>query len=241
MLEHLLERLEGVSGLDEIYVVTNSKFAGLFGDWAEGIELRTCGSSTTARATRETRLGAIGDLDLTIRTAEIDDDALVLAGDNLFMRAASAVRRSSPAPRPRRRSVSTTSAISRRSGSTTRSSWTSRIGSPSSRRSLERPTSTLTGIALYFYPRSDLKSSAIYSGGEKQPRPAGTTGAVALPANAGVRLACSGPLVRTSARRRPSPRPTALSRPATDTDSSPRRHPRVTRSRLPSPEEVSVV
>ena len=32
MLEHLVDRLDGVPGLDEIHVVTNSKFAKAFRD-----------------------------------------------------------------------------------------------------------------------------------------------------------------------------------------------------------------
>ncbi len=36
MLEHLLERLGDVPGLDEIHVVTNSKFAAAFREWAGG-------------------------------------------------------------------------------------------------------------------------------------------------------------------------------------------------------------
>ena len=34
MLEHLLERLDGVPDLDEVHVVTNSKFADAFREWA---------------------------------------------------------------------------------------------------------------------------------------------------------------------------------------------------------------
>ena len=83
MLERLLERLGEVEGLDGVYVVTNAKFANAFREWAReahaGVEIVDDGTSD-----EETRLGAIGDLDLTIREGGIDDDLLVLAGDNLF-------------------------------------------------------------------------------------------------------------------------------------------------------------
>ena len=36
MVEHLLLQLQGVERLDAIYLVTNSKFAGAFRDWAAG-------------------------------------------------------------------------------------------------------------------------------------------------------------------------------------------------------------
>ena len=79
----MLERLGEVEGLDGVYVVTNAKFADAFREWAReadaGVKIVDDGTSD-----EETRLGAIGDLDLTIREGGIDDDLLVLAGDNLF-------------------------------------------------------------------------------------------------------------------------------------------------------------
>jgi len=84
MLEHLLERLEGVPGLDEVQVVTNSKFADAFREWAGGYGAGAVRILDDGTSGEEAKLGAIGDLDLAIRTAEIDDDALVLAGDNLL-------------------------------------------------------------------------------------------------------------------------------------------------------------
>jgi glucose-1-phosphate thymidylyltransferase len=84
MLEHLLERLEGVPGLDEIHVVTNSKFADAFREWAGGYGARAVQILDDGTSDEATKLGAIGDLGLAIRTAEVDDDLLVLAGDNLF-------------------------------------------------------------------------------------------------------------------------------------------------------------
>src|SRR4051812_12634965 len=81
MLEHLLERLDDVPGLDEIHVVTNSKFAAAFTEWAGAYGAGAVRILDDGTSDEETKLGAIGDLELTIRTAEIDDDLLVLAGD----------------------------------------------------------------------------------------------------------------------------------------------------------------
>ena len=63
------------AGIDDIRLVTNARFAGLFGEWADGVTIVDDGT-----ATNETRLGAIGD----IQFADLDDDALIVAGDNLF-------------------------------------------------------------------------------------------------------------------------------------------------------------
>lgn len=77
--------VDGVSELDEvdgIHLVTNSRFTPEFEEWAEphGITVHDDGTSSN-----EDRLGAVGDLQLVIERAGIDDEAvLVLAGDNLF-------------------------------------------------------------------------------------------------------------------------------------------------------------
>lgn len=82
MLEHILERLAPI-GIDTTYVVTNSKFAPQFEDWATGRDVEVVDDGT---ATEEDRLGAIGDLGLVLERAAIDDDLIVVAGDNLFDR-----------------------------------------------------------------------------------------------------------------------------------------------------------
>ena len=81
MLEHVLERL-GRIPFETIYIVTNSKFAPHFGRWAEGRErVRVIDDGTTSD---ETKRGAIGDLALVLERERVDDDVVVVAGDNLF-------------------------------------------------------------------------------------------------------------------------------------------------------------
>jgi glucose-1-phosphate thymidylyltransferase len=63
------------AGIDDIHLVTNARFAPLFEEWSQGVTIHDDGTSTN-----ETRLGAIGD----IRFVGLDDDALIVAGDNLF-------------------------------------------------------------------------------------------------------------------------------------------------------------
>ena len=82
MVDWILERIRGVEGIDEVHVVTNSRFAQDFQHWAmfkEGVTVHDDGTSSN-----EDRLGAIGDVAFTLERAEIDDDVLVIAGDNLF-------------------------------------------------------------------------------------------------------------------------------------------------------------
>jgi glucose-1-phosphate thymidylyltransferase len=153
MLEHLLARLEEVP-LEDVLVVTNSKFARAFEGWAAA---RGGGVHVLDDGTRddETRLGAIGDLDLAIREAGIDDDLLVLAGDNLFSESLAPFAefgRSKGAPALGVYDVGDLDAIRRYNAIELDSD--DRITFFEEKP--ERPRSTLTGIALYFYPRSSL-------------------------------------------------------------------------------------
>lgn len=85
LLDHILERLEEVPGLDRVVVVTNAKFEPHFREWKEKLSF---GPAVTVVSdgtwTNETRLGAIRDLKLAVTEARIADDLLAVAGDNLF-------------------------------------------------------------------------------------------------------------------------------------------------------------
>jgi glucose-1-phosphate thymidylyltransferase len=82
MVDWILDRVREVDEVDQVHVVTNSRFAGDFEAWAserDGVTVHDDGTSTN-----EDRLGAIGDVAFTLERAAIDDDVLVIAGDNLF-------------------------------------------------------------------------------------------------------------------------------------------------------------
>ncbi len=83
MVDWILERIRDVEEVDDVHVVTNSRFAQDFEQWAlskEGVTVHDDGTSTN-----EDRLGAIGDVAFTLDRAEIaDEDVIVIAGDNLF-------------------------------------------------------------------------------------------------------------------------------------------------------------
>lgn len=85
MADHILKKIEAVDAVDGVYVVTNEKFHGEFEEWAsEGNwpwDVTVINDGTTQDGER---LGAIGDINFTINEANISDDLLVLAGDNLF-------------------------------------------------------------------------------------------------------------------------------------------------------------
>ena len=155
MVEHLLLRLEGVEGLDAIHLVTNSKFAGAFREWSAGWDGQKVQIVDDGTSDEETKLGAIGDLELTIRAAAIDDDLIVLAGDNLFSESLApfgAFARAKAAPVIGVYDVGDLEAIRRYNSITLDEDdrLTYFEEKP------EHPRTTLTGIALYFYPRKSL-------------------------------------------------------------------------------------
>jgi glucose-1-phosphate thymidylyltransferase len=84
MVEWVLDRLDPLDGLDDVYLVTNAKFAPAFETWAskrDGRAVKVIDDGTTSE---DDRLGAIGDIGLVLDTEEVDDDLVVVAGDNLF-------------------------------------------------------------------------------------------------------------------------------------------------------------
>jgi glucose-1-phosphate thymidylyltransferase len=89
ILQRLCEQVLKVRAVDHVYLVTNHRFAPQYYHWlrdyqsqrALPVPLEIFDDLSTSP---EDRLGAIGDIDFVVRNAKIDDDLLVLAGDNLF-------------------------------------------------------------------------------------------------------------------------------------------------------------
>ena len=85
IIDYIVEQINTISDIDEIIVVSNNKFARHFNDWAaaaqSGIPIRVLDDGT---ADEDSKLGAIGDIAYAIDHGHIDDDMVVIAGDNLF-------------------------------------------------------------------------------------------------------------------------------------------------------------
>ncbi len=82
ILDWLIDDLEKTGLIEEYIVVTNHKFAHIFEEWATGRPKITVIDDGTS--TNETRLGAVKDIELGINARNVDDDLLVMAGDNLL-------------------------------------------------------------------------------------------------------------------------------------------------------------
>ncbi len=85
IIDRILDKVAALKDVDSICIITNAKFFKDFSDWRKASKYKdkiTLVNDGTA--TNETRLGAIKDLEMAIREKAIDDDLLVVAGDNLF-------------------------------------------------------------------------------------------------------------------------------------------------------------
>ena len=83
ILDWLLDDIETSGEVDEYSVISNHKFARHFEAWAKTkpYKITVVDDGTE---TNETRLGAVCDIEYTIRKQRLDDDLLVIAGDNVL-------------------------------------------------------------------------------------------------------------------------------------------------------------
>ena len=83
ILDWLVDDIDTSELVDQYIVVSNHKFVGHFKKWAEGkkqnITVLDDGTSTN-----ETRLGAVKDIQFAIDEQTLDDDLLIIAGDNVL-------------------------------------------------------------------------------------------------------------------------------------------------------------
>ena len=80
MVDWILDKIHETD-VGEVHLVTNARFAADFERWAAGTGVVVHDDGTTSN---DDRLGAIGDIRFVWERAALDDDLLVVAGDNLF-------------------------------------------------------------------------------------------------------------------------------------------------------------
>ncbi len=86
LIDHVLEKIVPLAGVEEVCVVTNDKFVALLQVWADKkkslpfpIKVITDGTKVP-----EERLGAVGDILFVIEKEKVKTDWLVAGSDNLF-------------------------------------------------------------------------------------------------------------------------------------------------------------
>lgn len=80
ILEHILEKVSHVPDVKKCFIVTNQKFFNAFKEVSK-FGIKVVNDETTSN---ENRLGAIRDIEFVIKRYNIQDELLVIGGDNLF-------------------------------------------------------------------------------------------------------------------------------------------------------------
>lgn len=85
IMDWLVDDIANNDSIDEFIIVSNHKFIDFFVEWKKN---KNIGQKITiiddGTMSNETRLGAVVDIDLAIAQLKIDDDLMVIAGDNVL-------------------------------------------------------------------------------------------------------------------------------------------------------------
>ena len=87
ILDWLIDDMNQTGLIDEYIIISNHKFAHIFQDWADKRNLMfnvKCLILDDGTSSNETRLGAVKDIQFAIAQLHLNDDLLVMAGDNLL-------------------------------------------------------------------------------------------------------------------------------------------------------------
>ncbi len=159
MIDHVLDNLAGTPGIDRVYVVTNAKFAGHFQQWSEAYRSAKTKLNFTivndGSTDDKNKLGAIGDLHLVLTREKVDDDIIVVAGDNLFdqpLNGFATVARTRNSPVLAVYDVGNLEEVKKYNSISVAADGHITFFEEKAK----APTSTLTGIALYYYPKMVL-------------------------------------------------------------------------------------
>ena len=83
ILDWLIDDIDTLGAVDEYVVISNHKFAHHFDAWAKN-KTQKITVVDDGTSSNETRLGAVKDIKFAIDALAIDDEMLVIAGDNLL-------------------------------------------------------------------------------------------------------------------------------------------------------------
>ena len=87
ILDWLIDDMSQTCLIDEYIIISNHKFAPIFQSWAD-LKFKVQRSKfkvlDDGTSSNETRLGAVKDIQFAIDQLHLDDDLLVMAGDNLL-------------------------------------------------------------------------------------------------------------------------------------------------------------
>ena len=159
ILEHVIDNLRTIPHLDHAYIVTNAKFAEQFQAWSDSyrpsglhLSFTTINDGSTDDSNK---LGAIGDTHLVLAKHEVEDDVIIVGGDNLFsddLFEFGEFCRTRNAPVLAVYDVGDLEEIKKYNAIDINDDGQITFFEEKP----AEPKSTLTGIALYYYPKSSL-------------------------------------------------------------------------------------
>ncbi len=159
MVEYVLDNLAPIGGIDRVYVVTNAKFADHFQQWSDRYRATRSQLQFTVVNDGSTddsnKLGAIGDIYYVLQRQAVDDDLIVVAGDNLFshpLQDFGRFCRAKNAPVVAVYDVKELEEVKKYNSITLDAGGRITFFEEKPK----QPTSTVSAIALYFYPRATL-------------------------------------------------------------------------------------
>ena len=85
LLDHILNQLNKIPQIDEIHVVSNDRFYPHFSAWAASHGDPRLHVHNDGTCDDSTKRGAIGDIAFVMDRTGLDDDCLIVAGNNLLM------------------------------------------------------------------------------------------------------------------------------------------------------------
>ena len=165
MIEHVLDHILDVPELTGVVIITNDKFHSHFEKWAttyQADQTKIPVEVVNDESTDENnRLGAIGDMVFAMNKQSIDEDVIVVAGDNLFSQSVKEFGEyclSKKAPVLGLYDVGRLEATKKYSEVHTdmQGQITSFEEKP------QHPKTTVIGIALYYYPKDLLPTIRQY-------------------------------------------------------------------------------
>lgn len=169
IIDYIIEKLARLDEIDEIIVVTNSKFISRFRGWAKRLKIRkrlTLVDDLTKGLTD--RRGAIGDMQFAIKKKRVKEDLLVIGGDNLFDGSLKKFLRFAKANRP----YPVIGVYDIKNKEKAKKYGVVKVDKENKvidfKEKPKVPISSLVAMCLYYFPKEDLKLIEEYLGRKKE-------------------------------------------------------------------------
>ncbi len=167
MIEHIIHNINEVDEIDGIIIITNNKYYSKFIEWEKDFDSdKPITLINNGTNTNEERLGAVGDMHFAIKKQNIDDDILIIGGDNLFEFSLLSIMnmfREKKAPVVAARDLGNPNKLTKKFGTIEIDDNMKIIGFEEKP---EAPKSALASTCIYLYTKDEIRElEALVSGG----------------------------------------------------------------------------